>query len=216
MFVSSSRAAFERTLQVHVSRDLPDLARQSLARAARATVQRVEAEQSGRSGGITPNYLAVVDGVRGGAFDNVRPDGVIALDWNYMAEAVIRTVEYLRLHGPEWEGGWKRAIMVEVDGVMVAPDAPIAKTAKVAYVGPAVPYARRLEIGLDAKGDAFAVQVPMHFVESAAQHLARQLRGVAEVKFIPYVSFAGANTRMTRRDLRDSRVPAIRLIEVAA
>jgi hypothetical protein len=57
------------------------------------------------------------------------------------------------------------------------------------------------------------VQVPEHFVESCALHLGRQLRGVADVKFT-YASFVGANTRMTRKELRDSRVPAIRLIEV--
>ena len=215
MLSAADRGAFERTLQVHVSRTLPDMARKTLADAARATVRRVETEQAARSGGITPKHLAIVDGARGASFDAVRPDGTIAIDWNYMREAVARTVGYLRQHGPVISGDWKKAVMVEVDGAMVDPDAPIPATARIAYVGPSVVYARRLEIGRDSKGGPFAVQVPMHFVESAAAQLKRQLRGIADVKFT-YASFAGANTRMTRKELRDSRVPAIRLIEVQA
>lgn len=206
MLTPASLSAFDRALQVHVSRDLPDLARKALADGARATVRRVETEQSGRSGGIVPKYAPIVDGARGASLDAVRPDGVIAIDWNYMQEAVTRTVAYLRQHGPELKGDWKRNIMVEIDGAMVSADGPFPKAGRVAYVGPDVPYARRLELGS-------SVQVPHHFVESCAIHLKRQLRGIADVRFT-YASFVGANVRMTRKELRDSRVPAIRLIEV--
>lgn len=208
MFARASISQFETQMRVFVSRDLPEQARKAMAAQARATVQRVETEQRARSGGTVPTYVPIVDGARGAGFDAVKPDGVIALDWNYMAEAVKRTVAYLREHGPEVTGMWKRNIWLEVDGVPLSPSAPIPKGSRVAYVGPDVPYARRLELGS-------AVQVPAHFVESCALQMKRQLVGIAKVDFT-YASFAGANTQMTRKELRDSRVPAIRLIEVAA
>lgn len=214
-FDAASLRAFERTLRVQVDRTLPDMARKSLADAARATVVRVHQEQRARSGGIQPDHVQIVDGIRGASFDQVRPDGQIILDWNYLTEAVIRTVEYLRLHGPELKGEWKDSILVEVDGAIVPPSRPIPPTAKRAMVGVNTPYSRRLEIGTRKDGRPFVVQVPQHFVESAALQLRRQLREIAEVRF-RMASFLGPNQRVTRKELRDSRVPAIELTEVQA
>lgn len=208
MLVPATQRQFENTLTVYVSRDLPEMARKQMAAAARQTVARVETEQTARSGGIKPRYTAIVDGVAGGSFDSVRPDGIIVLDWDYMQEAVTRTVAYLRAHGPKTKGQWKASVVAEVDGSVVDADAPIPRGARAIYIGADTPYSRRLEIGKRKGGGPFVIQVQQHFVEAAALLLKKTLKDVAVVKFT-YASFRGLHTRMSRKELRDSRVPSI-------
>ena len=82
-------------------------------------------------------------------------------------------------------------------------------------VGIVTPYSRRLEIGNRRDGKPFVLQVPQHFVEKAAMSLRRKLRGIAEVKY-RWASFLGQNQQVTRKQLRDSRVPALEITEVQA
>jgi len=161
----------DAALRVFARRDLPDAAAGALRAAVESERRRVVAEQSARSGGTPPDLAAmVVDGQRGAGPERIGHNSRILLDWNYLREAVGHCVKHLRDLGPVREGGWRNSIAVFVDDKETDP-AAIAADATHAAVVVTVPYARRLEVGRDDSGGAFAVQVPQHFVERSMMAL---------------------------------------------
>ncbi len=101
---------FTRELEV-ATRGLsgPEASRR-LATTARKHIATVERRQSARSGGVMPDHLTIVDGRQGAAPESVKPDGVILIQWHYLTEAVIRTVNHLITNGPERSGAWQDSI----------------------------------------------------------------------------------------------------------
>lgn len=184
-----------------------------LATAARRHIAEVQGAQSRRSGGIVPDHNTIVDGRPGAVPEQVRPDGVILIQWHYLTEAVIRTVDYLLDNGPERSGEWKSGITTYVDDVAIPRDAALPKGAREAIVAARVPYARRLEIGTREDGKPFVLQVEQHFVQQAAIALRPVLRPLGWEPRFTYVQLA-ANTRglvgrARNRAMAEMRFPAI-------
>lgn len=221
-FSRAALKAFETDLRVFVKDKLPQQAQEALEQAALTHKAKVEAEQAARAG-VKPMVTAVVDGVRNAPLNTVKPNGVVLLDWNYLQEAVLVTVGYLRRHGPEIGGDWKRAISVEVGERWVDPTAPIPKDATEAFVFVNVPYARRLEIGKKNDGSPFVVQVEWHFIEKTVLKLRASMKSLATFDFAwapmehADAAFRARGTRRTRAGQeRAMRVPGIRIREIQA
>lgn len=221
-FRASDLKAFETDLRVFVADKLPEQAKEAMVQAALTRKAQVESEQSSRAG-VKPTVTMVVDGVKNAPLNTVKPNGVILLDWNYLQEAVLVTVGYLRRHGPVLKGDWKRAISVEVGERWVDPTAPIPADAKEAFVFVNVPYARRLEIGKHNDGRPFVIQVEHHFIEKTVLKLRASMRSLATFDFAwaplehSAAAHKAAGTRRTRAGHdRAMRVPGIRIREIQA
>jgi hypothetical protein len=131
------------------------------------------------------------------------------LDWNYLTEAVIKTVGYLRLHGPVLKGEWKNSIVCLINGHQQDPEEPIPSDTREATIAVTVPYARKLEVGRTQSGRAFSIQVPLHFVEHSMIKLRNQMRDLATFEFT-YIDLAGAHINTSqagthRRDFRHGK-----------
>jgi len=183
-----------------VARDLlPDLAARRLREAVTEARTRVVAEQTARSGGIAPDLAdMIVDGRRHADLAAVGHNSRVLLDWSYLAEAVIRTVEWLTEHGPERSGAWKRNVITLIEGDEIGRHDPIPRLATSAVVVVAAPYARRLEVGNAADGSPFVVQVQQHFVEQSCMRLRAAHRSLATFDF-NYFDLGGSGRRETGR-----------------
>lgn len=196
-------------------------ARLSLAATARSEEARVIREQRARSGGIAPTLTRVVDGRRGGAYDQVRENGLIILQWHYLREIATVAMSRLRARAPERSGDYKRGLKLFVgDAEATLSAAGIPAGAQRLTIVATVPYSRRLEIGKDSAGGPFVVQVAPHIVAETAALVAKDYAGVAAVKFIfedvagPGVRRASTGSRRADRQ-RDValRYPAIRVVD---
>lgn len=167
---------FTRELEV-ATRGLsgPEASRR-LATTARQHIATVERRQLARSGGVMPDHLTIVDGRQGAAPESVKPDGVILIQWHYLTEAVIRTMDYLLDNGPERSGTWKDRLTVYVNDVAIPRTSRIPADATEAVVVARIIYARRLEVGNRPNGSPFVLQVSQHFVAQAAEALKPVLR----------------------------------------
>jgi hypothetical protein len=190
--------SFASQLTVAVRGKTEEAAKAALQAAVRSEMLRVRSQQSTRSGGIEPELEAmVVDGMRGASIAQIGHNSRVLLDWNYLAEAVIRTVDYLETHGPEISGEWKKSIVTLIDGAEVSRATSLPHNARKAVVAVTAPYGRRLEVGKAQDGTPFAVQVSQHFVERACAALRSQHRDLAKFSF-DYVDIRGASRRTTR------------------
>lgn len=205
-------------------------AREALVATAYAEERRVIQQQKARSGGIAPTLTRIVDGRRGAAYETVRENGLIILQWNYMREIATVTLRRLRERAPEVSGDYKRGFKLFVGGTEATLSAQgIPATANFITVVATAPYSRRLELGKSKDGSPFVVQVAPHIVQETAKFLAADYRGVASIRF-SYEDVEGpaagaarsARTRATSRADRRAarraevalRFPAIRIEDV--
>jgi hypothetical protein len=160
-------------------------AREALIATAHAEERRVIQQQSARSGGIAPTLTRIVDGRRGAAYETVRENGFIILQWGYMREIATVALARLRARAPERSGEYKAGIKLFVGASEAALSAGgIPASTSVFTVVATAPYSRRLEIGKSKDGGPFVVQVAPHIVAETAQFLAQDYRGVARVRFV--------------------------------
>lgn len=218
--------SFASEFAVNVRNMTEEAAKAAMQRAVGSEIQRVRSQQAARSGGIVPDLEAmVVDGNRAGNVAQIGHNSTVVLDWNYLSEAVIRTVLYLETQGPERSGEWKRSIITLVEGVEVGRTQRLPRLAREALVVVTAPYARRLEVGKREGGGPFVLQVPQHFVEKAVIRLRRQHGDLAKFYFT-YANLSGgsrqrsAGSRADRLAAREANAdvayPAIRIEEVQA
>lgn len=178
--------------------DVAEVARTRLMELVAENKARVLAEQAQRSGGIEPALeTMIIDGSRNASVSQIKASSRVILDWNYITEAVIKTVGYLRLHGPERSGAWKESIIVLVNGREQPVEEPIPSNVNEATVVVTAPYSRKLEVGRTESGRAFSTQVPQHFVEKAMLLLRSQLRDLATLSF-GYVNLSGGHVLSER------------------
>lgn len=206
--------AMQETLRVAVPRANAEAARELLADAAQRERARVIAEQSGRAG-IAPTGETVVDGVRGGEPERVRPDGYILLEWGYVREVALVALVALRQAGPRVEGIWADSLAILADGAEVEPRA-IPHDAREIHIVATTPYARRIEIGRTKRGDPFVLDdSDYRLIERTARRIAPLYRQIATVRFA-YVDLADAyslsnRTARTGRRGGQVRYPAMRI-----
>ena len=85
-------------------------ARQALIATARSEEARVLREQAARSSGILPTLTRIVDGRPGAAYEQVRENGLIILQWKYLREIAAVAMERLKARAPERSGDYKRGL----------------------------------------------------------------------------------------------------------
>lgn len=204
-------------------------ARQALVATAHAEERRVIREQRARSGGIAPTLTRIVDGKRGAAYESVKENGLIILQWKYLREIAAVAMSRLKARAPEVRGEYKRSLRLfvgDAEGSLTAAGLPAAAQ-RITIVATA-PYSRRLEVGKDKDGGPFVVQVAPHIVQETATLLARDYRGVANVRFV-YEDIEGpaaqraraartraaakADRRAARKQEVAMRFPAIRVVD---
>lgn len=212
-----------KAFATHIAVTQREGARLALAATARSEEARVIREQKARAG-IVPTLTRVVDGRRGAAYDQVRDNGVIILQWRYLREIVTVAMARLKARSPERSGDYKRGLMLFVGNAQATISAAgIPEGATNMTIVATMPYSRRLEVGKDAKGGPFVVQVPQHIVQETAMLLARDYRGVARIKFTyedvqgPGGRAARPSTGSRRKDRRRDvslRYPAISIVDI--
>lgn len=198
-------------------------ARLSLAAMARSEEARVIREQRARSGGIAPTLTRIVDGVRNGDYDRVKDRGVIILQWKYLREIATVAMRTLKARAPAVSGDYKRGLKLFVgDAEANLSAVGVPAGAQNLTIVATVPYSRRLEIGKSKDGGPFVVQVAPHIVGETATFLAKDYRGVANIRFIyedvqgPAGTRSRSSTGSRRADRRRDvalRFPAIRVVD---
>lgn len=186
-------ASFRESMTVYVKK-LDETAARALAAAAHEAKDRIVREQTGRYG-VSPGVVSAVDGVRGRAFEAVKPDGMIWMGFDYMAEAAFFALDRLVMRSPVSSGEYQSSHFALLDGKALPPLTPpdaasLAAVTKIVITNP-VAYSRRLEVGLDKSGRPFVKQVAPHIYESVAQTLRRAYGAVVKVEFA-YVDLANA------------------------
>lgn len=186
-----------------------------LARTARAERDAVVSAARTRTGGVAPAVQTSVDGSPGASEETVRPDGVILIEYRYLAEIAGGVLADLKARAPVRTGAYRDAFAVFVDGREADLSAIGFGTREVAVVN-TQPYARRIEIGRKRGGGPFVVQVPDRFVERTALAAAGALRGIARVRFtyrevgtVRPSAMLRATRRQARRMRAELRQPAI-------
>jgi hypothetical protein len=159
---------------------------EALAKAAHHTQRRIVDQQRGRYG-VDPGVVSAVDGERGREFEEVKPDGVIWLGFDYRREAIAFAFDAHFDRSPVDSGDYALSTFCSVDGVSfppraVPPQEAITDATEIVITSP-VPYARRLEVGLDKTGAAFVKQVEPHIFESVAATVRRKYGKVMKVEF---------------------------------
>lgn len=178
---------------------LDKAAADGLAQAARDVQRRIENEQAARKG-VKPFAQSAVDGQVGKPFEQVRPDGVIYIEFDYREEICKVAFDELRARspiGPAQGGHYRDEHFCLLDGNSLAPlqvptGAMLANVNRVVVTN-AMPYSRKLEVGLTKSGRSFSVQVEPHIFQAVALHLSAQYRAVANIGFA-YVGLAEAAT----------------------
>lgn len=163
--------------------------------AVRAREVRNDMEQDGASlAGVRAVSQAIVDGVPDAPLEEVKPDGVIRLEFDYRIAIVEDLLLEMKVRAPRQSGRYSRSFFVQLDGValsyMTAPTREQMKGVSVVTVSNDVPYARRLEVALDKKGNPFVKQVEPHIVERAAIAVRQKWQGLADLEFT-YIDIAG-------------------------
>lgn len=200
MFDVKALQAFNRTLQVDVSKLNAEASSALLAKTARGERDRVLREQGARAG-QEPSYRQVVDGREGADLDTVRPDGVIVFEWQYLAEVVTETMKLLVERSPKGDaedndgkpGGFIEGLKVYADEAETEVAAVPADAAVVEIIATVV-YSRRLEMGTRKGGGPFVLEVEPHIVQETAQVARRLFGNVADIRFA-YVNLAGSPVR---------------------
>lgn len=204
-------------------------AREALIATAHSEERRVIAQQKARSGGIAPTLTRIVDGRRGAAYETVRENGLIILQWGYLREIAAMALARLRARAPERSGEYKAGLKLFVGDTEAGLSAGgIPASSNAFTVVATAPYSRRLEIGKSKDGGPFVVQVAPHIVAETAQFLSRDYRGVASVRYVfedvqgpgagasRQAAVRGANRgdrRAARRAAAALRYPAIRVTD---
>lgn len=166
----------------------------ALAQAGHETESQILVEQTARRD-VAPGVAEAVDGVQGKPFEQVRPDGVIFMAFDYRAEIVKMCFDELRARSPVVSGAYRDAHFAMLDGtglgaLEVPTAAQVKDVSRIDLTNP-LPYSRKLEVGVTEGGSPFVKQVDPHIFESAAEAVANEFDGLAKIYF-DYVELEGA------------------------
>lgn len=173
-----------------INRDIELLMADGLSDAGRSATLAAFAEEEIEAAAIA-NRLAMgaetgkqvtVDGKIGAPLTTVRPDGIIAAEFNLLGDLIDWIGAQLVLASPRRSGRYAASHVMFVDGQQSALDAEVSGAREVAFVN-VQPYARKIERGLSS-------QAPDGVYQSVAAVAARRFGNVARVLF-GYRSIAG-------------------------
>lgn len=193
---------FSEDLQVFVDA-LGPAGAEMLKQASVDEKAKVETEQASRRG-IEPLTHIAVDGQSDDDLSGVKATSVVFEYWDYRAEIVKACFEECQARAPTGPTGHYRDGFVALldgrglDALEVPAQAALDAIQRVTVTN-AVPYARRLEVGLDKAGAPFVKQVDPHIMESAMVAVRREFNVVAKISF-GYVDLESAYIRKTNLD----------------
>jgi hypothetical protein len=177
--------AFDADIQVFVDAMGPAAA-EFLREAALAEEQKVESEQSARRG-IAPFTHIAVDGIEVTDFSSVKATSVVFEYWDYRSEIIKACFEELRARSPIQSGHYRDNFYAALDGrdlrPLEVPQPFDLRNVTQIIVSNLMPYARRLEVGVNRDGSYFVKQVDPMIVETAMGAVAREFRSVAHFQF---------------------------------
>lgn len=172
--------AFTRSVDVFISRNLsPQAQSKMLADTAKAGVASLI--QSGRA---APLYQRFVDGREGVSEDAVKPGGVIAYRFEYLAEIVTFALEFLKQRSPRKSGKYRESFYLGLDGKFV----PAARfnpatmgSVQECVVGNLAAYSRKIDVQL-VGGKRLKFSVPAGLFDDAAKAVRQRFGNMVAVK----------------------------------
>jgi hypothetical protein len=131
-------------IDVLIAQEFSPAARsQALATFAREQLAEAQAANQAALGQVQ-EHRTTVDGRAGASEDQVRPDGVIAYEFELINDALSFITERLREVAPVRTGRFRDSIELFADGVLVDPSAAIPPAREYVFLSP-LPYSRKLE-----------------------------------------------------------------------
>ena len=97
--------------------------------------------------GRVPPFTIFVDGQRGAPIEAVKPDGVIVVEFELIADVLRYIGEQLVIHSPHLTGQYERGHVLFADGTPVDFESPVTTLAAEYVFVNTVPYARKIERG---------------------------------------------------------------------
>lgn len=194
MVVTTRFAPISREINLILREDLSP-ATQSAALAQYAGEQLIEAQTINKAAlGKAPAYQSFVDGARSNDLGRVRPNGVIAFEFDLFS-GVFGYIDLLLIaFSPVRSGRYRRSHVLFADGVEIDQDGPLPDAKEFVYLN-TQPYARKIERGLSKQ----APDGVYHVVQTMAS---RRYGNVAKIAF-SYRAIAGGSRE------RVDRAPAI-------
>lgn len=194
-----STRAFEQVINLAIAKVKPPEVQKLHARIARQGLAEHLAKLDAR-----PNVRTIVDGRPGASEDSVRPYGVIRYEFDYLRDAALFALDWLRTKTPEDSGDYRKAWFLLYQGKEVAPEALPASATEVTVTND-LPYSRMLAVGRRADGRPFSLQnLPPGYMDLAHQAVRRRFGNSVTVG-ISFIRLQGGyilknSYRDTRRD----------------
>lgn len=180
MAISVRIEPISRDVELILSEDLSPAARSArLAEFAREQI--AEAAATNRTiFGRTPPYQQFVDGAEGAPLDRVRPDGVIAVNFELIDEVLQFIADELRRVAPVRSGRFRDTFLMLADGDEVVSKERFSDASEIVFTS-AQPYARKLE-GDDNRAP-LSKQAPDGVFEVVAAKAAKRFGNIARIRF---------------------------------
>lgn len=147
MALSTKIEPLDRDIQLILSETLSPQARSAaLAKFAGEEIDGALVHNT-RVLGHAPPYTVAVDGRVGAPLQSVKPEGVIAAEFEVFSNVLVWIDEQLQIHSPVKTGRYKKSHILYADGVETSPTVIATAADEYAFVN-SQPYSRKIERGL--------------------------------------------------------------------
>ena len=189
---SSQLEAYRRRVLIDFPAHQKAGAKRHLIDTAKRGHREIAKQQRIRSG-VSPEYEAYANHPGNPNLESVKLPGPIVYRYFYLREVIVAAMEALFTHSPVVSGLYRSAHILFIDGVPAnVPTAEDLRPGQQIMIANAVPYARRLEVGLTTTGRPFVIQVPPRIYERVVKKVLRpRFRQVAKISF-GYANLPGA------------------------
>ena len=203
------------TIKLQIAADIAPAARAKLlADTARAGLADLIASKR-----ASPKYRTFVDGVKGRSEDQVRADGQIAYQFNYMGEIISFALEFLKDRSPVASGRYQDSFRVSVNGRdimagqfnprMVPDDAGI-------LIYNEQPYGRKVDVQLVGR-KKLTYSVPPGLFADARDAVRARYGNLVSAERLYTIEFPGRKiTKRTRAPAAEQRSQRGRRVEYPA
>lgn len=175
MTVRARIPAISRDIELLIDETLSADARSEyLADFARGALAEAQAQNRAVLGQV-PEHRSFVDGRETSAFDSVRPDGRIDIEFDLLQQVLEWIGEQLVAMSPVFTGTYARSHVVFADGIEAPPGAVPLDASEWIFINP-LPYARKIEHGQSP-------QAPDGVYEAIAAVAAKRFGNLANVHF---------------------------------
>lgn len=151
--------------------------------------------------GFVPRHQTMVDGVAGADEDRVRPDGVIAYEFELLGELFAFVAEQLRTHAPVLSGRFRESFEFYADGELADPAGEIPPAKEYVFLSP-LSYAHKLEQGASR-------QAPDGVFQAVAAIAAQRFGNQALIRFVYRAPIGGRLVTGRAGGREEFRVPSI-------